>query len=180
VASKYVQDHWESLKLEIPIEELNVLAKDLLTMGKPVYDVGIAMVSRAYGRPIEIWQRVPNEDGIESHASKGIAENSILLWYNGLRIDGPEGRGNHYDALIVVDHDLFSKRAEKCPRLCRRKEVEEKLVENPSHKEGTQRTRGSDDDRQEAQINVLTESIGKTSETGGLNNSFECDGFFFF
>ena len=76
----------------------------------------------------------------------------------------------------MVDQDLFARRAEKCPRLRQSKEKEENLVEIPSGKEGTQRTRGSDDERHEVQINTLTESIGKTPETGGPNKGVMGDG----
>ena len=49
-------------------------------------------------------------------------------------------------------------------------------METTSGKEGTQRTRGSDDERHEVQINTLTESIGKTPEKGGPNSCTARDG----
>jgi hypothetical protein len=84
-------------------------------MNAHVDDLGIAAVSLAYARPVEIWQKTPDGDGIESHSIRCIAENSIVMWYNGLRI-GDVGQGNHYDALEITNQELFNKRGEKCAR----------------------------------------------------------------
>jgi hypothetical protein len=113
--AKYVEDNREQLKDQVMEGECEETIASLRTMNAHVDDLGIAAVSLAYARPVEIWQRTPDGDGIESHSIRGIAENSIIMWYNGLRI-GDVGQGNHYDALEITNQELFNKRGEKCAR----------------------------------------------------------------
>ena len=90
--AKYVEENIEQLKDQVVEGECEETMTSLRAMGAHVDELGIMAVSLAYGRPIEIWQRSPYGDGIESHTIRGIADNSILMWYNGLRLrdDGQE------------------------------------------------------------------------------------------
>ena len=111
--AKYVEENIEQLKDQVVEGECEETMTSLRAMGAHVDELGITAVSLAYGRPIEIWQRSPYGDGIESHTIRGIADNLILMWYNGLRLRD-DGQGNHYDALEIVDQELFNRRSEKC------------------------------------------------------------------
>ena len=121
-AALYVQENRASFVDIVGEEDVNNLMRDLKLMGTPVDDAGILAVSKAYGRPIEIWQRTPDGEGIESHSIRGISENSIVLWYNGFRAGGKSSQGNHYDSLIVDNDERFANRSTCCSRL---KEVRE-------------------------------------------------------
>ena len=111
--AKYAEDHFEELSSQVTEGECLETIVNLRKMNEPIDDLGITAVSLAYGRPVEIWQRAPDGAGIETHQTRGVANNSILMWYNGIRL-GTNGQGNHYDALEITNRELFSRRSEKC------------------------------------------------------------------
>ena len=68
--------------------EIQATADSMRVSGNWADDVSIMAVEKAYGRPIEVWQRTPDGLGIESQFNRPIGENSILLWYNGIGKEG--------------------------------------------------------------------------------------------
>ena len=62
--AKYVEDNREELKDQVMEGECEETIASLRTMNAHVDDLGIAAVSLAYARPVEIWQRTPDGDGI--------------------------------------------------------------------------------------------------------------------
>jgi hypothetical protein len=69
----------------IPDDELDHIIETCKVSFEYGDQVEMTAASNAYGRPIEMWMRTVDGENVESHPHYPPQENSIALWYNGLK-----------------------------------------------------------------------------------------------